>query len=196
MYEKLLVPLDGSQLAEAAIPHAEEMARKFGSEVVFIHVSPSVKGVLDAHEGPTDFRAPFPNYWARNWAPLPPTSGAPPASPQPPVQRDEEWKVYVDQQEDRIRAEARDYLLEAGRSLSQSGIKLTPVVVFGKDADEIIDYAKGQGVDLIVMSTHGRSGIGRWFAGSVAERVLRGASVPVLLVRCMECSDSPDQMRA
>jgi nucleotide-binding universal stress UspA family protein len=50
-------------------------------------------------------------------------------------------------------------------------------------ADAILNYAEANGVDLIAMSTHGRSGIGRWLLGSVADRVVHGSQVPVLLVR-------------
>ena len=50
-------------------------------------------------------------------------------------------------------------------------------------ANAILDYADHNGVDLIAMSTHGRSGIGRWLMGSVADKVVHGAKMPVLLVR-------------
>jgi nucleotide-binding universal stress UspA family protein len=67
--------------------------------------------------------------------------------------------------------------------LSEQGIRVTPVVQTGSAAESIIDYASAEGVDLIVMSTHGRSGVQRWVYGSVADKVLRGATCPVLLVR-------------
>lgn len=187
MYKKILVPLDGSELAASALPHAEEIARKFGSEVVLLAVAPEVKAVLDASSKSRDVLNPLPPYWAQGMATR--TTGEPPAP-----QNDDERKLYIDQQEDRIRSEARGYLLEAAHDLTQNGVKVTPVVQFGKPADDIIDYVKSNDVDLIVMSTHGRGGVGRWFAGSVAERVLRGASVPILLVRCAECADTPKQM--
>jgi nucleotide-binding universal stress UspA family protein len=53
----------------------------------------------------------------------------------------------------------------------------------GRVAETIIDYANRHSVDLIIMATHGRSGLSRWAYGSVADKVLRGADVPVLLVR-------------
>jgi len=56
-------------------------------------------------------------------------------------------------------------------------------VCFGRPADEILTFVGEVGADLIAMSTHGRSGISRWVFGSVADRVLRGATCPVLLVR-------------
>lgn len=187
MYKKILVPLDGSELAASALPHAEEIARKFGSEVILMSVAPEVKTVLDVKGEASDLLNPLPPYWAQGMAAR--TTG------EPNVPRsDDDLTLYIDQQEDRIRAEVRSYLLQAAHSLTENGVKITPVVQFGKAADGLIDYAKNNGVDLIVMSTHGRGGIGRWFAGSVAERVLRGASVPILLVRCAECADVPKQM--
>ena len=56
-------------------------------------------------------------------------------------------------------------------------------VVEGNAADAIVDYAGKNDIDLIIMATHGRSGIGRWALGSVADRVVRHANAPVLLVR-------------
>jgi nucleotide-binding universal stress UspA family protein len=74
-------------------------------------------------------------------------------------------------------------LQNQARQFAAEGIRVTPVVQSGSAAESIIDYASAEGVDLIVMSTHGRSGIQRWVYGSVADKVLRGATCPVLLVR-------------
>jgi nucleotide-binding universal stress UspA family protein len=57
----------------------------------------------------------------------------------------------------------------------------------GKVAESIADYATKNGVDLIIIATHGRSGVSRWVWGSVADRVLRSACVPVLMVRAPGC---------
>ena len=80
--------------------------------------------------------------------------------------------------------EADAYLANAVRKLKAKGLTVHKAAVEpGAIADTIIDFARDAGVDCIVMSTHGRSGLGRWVYGSVADRVLRGAGVPVLLVR-------------
>ena len=65
----------------------------------------------------------------------------------------------------------------------QAGLNVTRLSTDGDVAAEIIDRSKTMGADLIALGTHGRSGVSRWVLGSVAERVLRHASVPVLLVR-------------
>jgi nucleotide-binding universal stress UspA family protein len=69
------------------------------------------------------------------------------------------------------------------QQLAAAGIRATPVVQVGNPAAAIVDYAGAHGVDLIVMTTHGRSGVGRLVFGSVADKVLRSAACPVLLVR-------------
>jgi nucleotide-binding universal stress UspA family protein len=56
-------------------------------------------------------------------------------------------------------------------------------ILIGRPADRLADYADNNNVDLILMATHGRSGVSRWVRGSVADRILRAASVPVLMIR-------------
>ena len=80
-------------------------------------------------------------------------------------------------------AAARDYLNAIKEKLLKKGITAHSEVVTGSLGEKIIDCAGGKGVDLITMSTHGHSGIGRWLLGSVADKVLHAADRPVLLVR-------------
>jgi len=67
--------------------------------------------------------------------------------------------------------------------LTRKGIKARSVVETGQPAERIIEYANEEDVDLIALSTHGRSGMGRWLFGSVADKVVHGSEKPVLLVR-------------
>ncbi len=89
--------------------------------------------------------------------------------------------------EETMRAEANMYLKRLATSLTDRGFKVSAVQ---KDdlgvANAILDYADHNGIELIAMSTHGRSGIGRWLLGSVADKVVHGAQAPVLLVRSEE----------
>lgn len=79
---------------------------------------------------------------------------------------------------------AHRYLASLVENLKQQGFRATLTVKTGQQVPaEIIDVAKEKGVDLIVMSTHGRSGFTRWFVGSVALRVLTHAETPILLLR-------------
>lgn len=79
---------------------------------------------------------------------------------------------------------AEQYLRGLAQELQQKGFRASATVKTGQQvAAEIIDFAKESGADLIVMCTHGRSGITRWVVGSVANRVLVRAETPILLIR-------------
>ncbi len=82
--------------------------------------------------------------------------------------------------------ESEDYLRGIAARLSEAGLECSINVRQGDVADEILRFCEEAECDLIVMSTHGRSGLGRWVYGSIADRVLRYAEVPVLLVRATE----------
>jgi len=84
---------------------------------------------------------------------------------------------------------AHGYLDSVGRRLKAMGIEVHKAIAVGDAADSLVAYASEQGVDLIVMATHGRSGWKRLVLGSVAERVLRAAGQPVLLVRTPSAGD-------
>jgi nucleotide-binding universal stress UspA family protein len=142
MYRRILVPLDGSELAEAALRHARDIAASSLAEIVLVRVPVNV--LYDA------------------------SAVAPPAS----------ILMY-----DYVRTEARTYLERVEAELKANGFKATSEVSEGLVADAILDCAERTHADLIIMSTHGRSGVARWLLGSVAEKIVRGAQVPVLIVR-------------
>lgn len=125
MFGTVLVPLDGSELAEAALPYAKAIAEKTGAVLHLVRVVP-----IDA----------------------------------PPDEA----------------AEAREYL---SRLVGRLSDRVQLSVRYGHPAAEIIDLAQELADPAIVMTTHGRGGVGRWLYGSVADRVVRGAGVPVLLIR-------------
>ncbi len=83
----------------------------------------------------------------------------------------------------RVQRDLIEYLRVVARKLEPVAADVWLAVRYGHPADEILAFVADVGADLIVMSTHGRSGIGRWVFGSVADRVLRRATCPVLLVR-------------
>jgi len=84
--------------------------------------------------------------------------------------------------EEIAKADAADYLSTVAGGLKQEIAGLQTTVLWGKPADEILDYVGNKQVDIIIMSTHGRSGVSRWVFGSVADRVIRHSPVPVLVV--------------
>jgi len=91
--------------------------------------------------------------------------------------------------EDEVTAEV------AGR-LSRSGLQVTRVTAQGEPAAQIIEQSQAEGIDLVVLGTHGRSGLSRWMLGSVAERVLRSLAVPLLVVRAGAPTDGGNSGRA
>ncbi len=142
MYKKILVPLDGSEIANKALDQAEKLARVFDSEIVLFQVVPFM-----------------------------PIYGSPELVT--PLIIDEKQKELAER-----------YLSQLAEDLKMKGFKVRAVVRTGQQvAVEIIDFAKEEGVDLIVMCTHGRSGISRWVLGSIALKVLTRAETPILLIR-------------
>jgi nucleotide-binding universal stress UspA family protein len=86
-----------------------------------------------------------------------------------------------------VERDAENYLEKISRQLNQAGIKAQSKIITGKAAESLADYIHEGNFDLIIMATHGRSGISRWIYGSVADRLLRSSSIPVLLVRPPGC---------
>jgi nucleotide-binding universal stress UspA family protein len=158
LYNKILVPLDGSELAECVFPHVESIAKGCGvSNVVFVRVvEPSY---LPAATGVA-------------WGGMFTEADA--------------AKVRKDEDK-RNKTAAKQYLNDIIKRSKYDGATLKAEVIVGKPADSIAEYAEKKGVDLIVIATHGRSGISRWAYGSVADKVLRSACVPVLMVRAPGC---------
>lgn len=145
---KLLVPLDGSDLAERALEPALALAAAVQSDVLLLRV---VVG-----------REPLPESMT-------------PAGDQA--------KAALEAATSREVAEAEAYLQRIYTSRNNQHLFFDVQSTDGDIADAIVSYADSHGVDLIVMSSHGRSGLGRWFHGSVAEKVLRGADCATLIVR-------------
>ncbi|GIW08026.1 MAG: universal stress protein [Dehalococcoidia bacterium] len=146
MYDPILLTLDGSELAELAIPHAVAMAKQFGARLIVLRVVPPVVQPLDVDYG---LSAPY-GY------------------------------------EKIIEAEtqgAAEYLANVVKSFEAEGLTVETVTPLGEPATAILETAHDRGAKLIVMATHGRSGFRRLVFGSVADRVLREAETPVLLVR-------------
>ena len=134
----ILVPLDGSILAESALAPAVDLAREHGATLVLLRAA-------EAHTRPM-------------------------ADP-------------IEAQVQTVRG-AEDYLAGLRGRVTQAGIAgVETSVWYGPPAEAIVEAARFRGADLIVMSSHGRTGLGRLVLGSVAETVLRATRVPILLIR-------------
>ncbi|MBI5930711.1 MAG: universal stress protein [Chloroflexi bacterium] len=89
------------------------------------------------------------------------------------------------------RDEIKRYLIAIRNDLRSQGVKVRGHIINGRDpAYNIINYVRGEGADLVVMSSHGRTGLAKFFFGSVASKVMQGLDVPVLLVH----PDKPDEI--
>jgi nucleotide-binding universal stress UspA family protein len=83
--------------------------------------------------------------------------------------------------------EAKNYLEKTKRKFQKPGLNIRTELLNGQASDSLADYAKKEVFDLIIMATHGRGGISRWAFGSVADRVMRSVTTPVLMVRAPGC---------
>ena len=144
---QILVPLDGSPLAEQVLPCAMALSRGLGAELVLlgaVSIPPDTEEILD--------RA----------------------------------GVRADALLEELRAEATEHLCQVVDELRDRGMEARHVIQKGPAAEAIVRYAEQMDVRQIVMATHGYNGPNRWTHGSVAERVVQSASVPVLLMRVKE----------
>ena len=154
MYQKIMVPLDGSELAECVLPHVEAFIKDFPVATVAL-----VK-VLKPEA-------------------LPVHGGAYAVSPAELEKRDQ-YRQRLDADK---KGAAEDYLEKMKARLDSSGVEVRPEVLSGKVADSLKQYAEENQVDLIIIGTHGRSGVSRWVWGSTADRMLRSANIPILMIR-------------
>ncbi|MFC2050106.1 universal stress protein [Chloroflexota bacterium] len=90
-----------------------------------------------------------------------------------------DWRKFVKA----MHNAGEDYLKNIAERLIGKGIKTTFEVITGDPADKIVEYANDKKASLIAMSTHGRTGLSRWVLGSIADKVLHGGRIPILLVR-------------
>jgi nucleotide-binding universal stress UspA family protein len=143
MFDSLLVPLDGSSLAECVLPHAAKIARASDSKIYFLRV-------LDPLGAATRPRTvdPF------------------------------DWQIR--------KAEAESYLKKVASRFDDVGLRSHTEVLEGKAAENIIDFAHANRIDLIIMSSHGQSGISGWNVSSVVQKVILRAQTSIMIVRAYQ----------
>jgi nucleotide-binding universal stress UspA family protein len=142
VFKKVVVPLDGSDVAESALEIIRRVIGE-GSEVVLLRVIEPPDNFVSAQISPDMLR----------------------------------------KAEQLAASESNKYLAGVAARLQAKGVNTRGEVVWGRAAEGIVDYAQTKQADLIIISTHGRSGLGRLAFGSVADKVIRTASLPVLVVR-------------
>ena len=179
MYKRILVPLDGSKLAECALSHVEEIAKCCGSdEVILVSVTERVRLSLDSNMTMVTF-GDYGDYPVRTDSLL-----GIEAQGHSEVRQPIELKPgYFGKKE----KQAQKYLDRIKQRLEAKGITIKTAVLSGKPAEEITNYASYRDCDLIIIASHGRSGISRWAYGSVAEKVFRSSCAPIMMVRAPGC---------
>jgi nucleotide-binding universal stress UspA family protein len=85
------------------------------------------------------------------------------------------------------KVEARDYMAKMGNNLKKQGFTVETVTIEGRPEEQILKYVEDNHADLIIITTHGRSGPSRWIFGSVADKIMRHAVVPVMMVAPAGC---------
>ena len=145
MFEKILVCLDGSDLAEQVLPYATEIARRFRSKLILLEVAATPSAVVEPTTG--YYRAPSPKALARR--------------------------------ED----EASEYLAEVTARLKGEDLEVEYLTQPGSPGRTIVNFAEDNGIGLIALATHGRSGIGRITFGSVADFVMKSSGLLNLVIR-------------
>lgn len=152
MFEKILLPLDGSAMAERCIPHAIEFARIFNSKILVLHVLESeISAEQIVHTEPLN--------WQLHKA---------------------KADLYLHKIANQIRLLLN--LPEMDDELDCEG-RVTVTMLEGKVAEDIVDFAQKEDIDLLVISSHGSSGLSRWNLNSVTTKVVNLIYKPVLIIR-------------
>lgn len=142
MFNHILVPLDGSRLAETVLPHLVALASAFGARATLLRV------VEQEPSGQT-----------RSVDPM-------------------DWRIS--------RAQSKAYLDEQANLLAESGLEVETALLEGQPAERIVEYAHAERADLILVSSHGRSGLSRWNISSVVQKIILQARTSIMIVRAYQ----------
>jgi len=156
LFETIVLPLDGSEPSESAIPYAAALAELTSAPIVVIHVLEEMHPVFDARRGEV---------------------------------------VWISPDQSRVELEAPELLAEPIGRLRNDGLTVRAVFRLGDPDAEILAEVERWPAPLIVMASHGRGGLKRLLLGSVADRVVREAPAPVLVVPAASPSEQPVRVR-
>ena len=152
MFNKILVPLDGSKLAEKALPYADEMAIHFGANITLFHSGAT--GETTKHN---------------------------------------EMQAYLNKTSAEMEKRIANAFANKSKPKAQVDTAITGTTGFiNNAAAEILSYADTGNIDMIIMGTHGRTGVTRWMLGDTANKVARAFTCPILLIRAV--TEVPDDI--
>ena len=147
MFDSILVPLDGSLLAEGVLPHAIALARAFNAKITLLRV-------LDKNQ----------------------------ACESPQMFDLLNWQIY--------KTEAKLYLEKIGSRLQKSGLQAQELVLEGLVAETITDYSQSHGMKLVILSSHGHTGLSQWGISSITQKIIFSAPTSVLIIRAHQPASS------
>ncbi len=145
MFESILVPLDGSPLAECVLPHAVALSRAFDAELILLRVLERPEAADGSRS--TDLLG---------------------------------WHIR--------QAEAASYLDSIRAQLEEMGFKVDREILSGRPAERITAFARERQVGLIILSSHGQSGLSGWNISGVVQKIILQACIPVMIVRAYQSS--------
>ncbi|MFC1912203.1 universal stress protein [Chloroflexota bacterium] len=153
MYQKIVVPLDGSKLAECVLPHTRTLLKACdgSAEVLFVQAVKPL--VIPYGRGETKVAS---------------------------MEQLQAFGVHN-------KADAEKYLKEIVTRFRKEDINARAEIIYGRAAEALSDFIAQNNIDLVIMATHGRSGVSRWVWGSVADRLLSSVCAPIFLVRAPDC---------
>lgn len=162
---RILIPLDGSEFSGQILGVVRKFFAASGCELVLLHIGGTTEGYTGLPPRPAAAEVSIDMY----------ATG-----------RDAEFAahpIYETQEEDSKLAALQDELEPVAQTLRAAGYPVTVQAHLGNAAEGILAHADANQIDLVAMTTHGRSGISRLIFGSVAEHVVRHATIPVLVLR-------------
>ncbi len=168
MFDKVIVPLDGSKLGEGALAYARPLARGLGAKIELLRIIESARQEASPAEQVYAFGQ---------------DAGAGLSVPAAGAASELPHHQYLDQVLAGLRSSAQDYLDGVAAPMRDTGLAVTGTVREGNPAAEIVAEAEKEPDSVVTMSTHGRAGIARWALGSVADKVLHTSSRPLMTVR-------------
>ncbi len=183
MYNKVIVPLDGSKLAEVALPHLEEIARGCSiPEILLVSVTEEIKGDITKAVAVEDTSS-------REFH-MTPVKGEP--LPLGSTHMGQTGMIFSANSSQltpmptrlgRMAKTAWNYLAKVSKQLEEKGLRTNINILVGNPAEQIVRFAKEQKADLIIMASRGKSGFSRWDMGNIADKVLRATDIPVVLIK-------------
>jgi nucleotide-binding universal stress UspA family protein len=176
MYKRVIVPLDGSDLAEEALPHLQEIASGCRiPEIILVSVTEPLAARV------------------RRQTSTLAVDGHVPTSSRPPTLGNSTFGVVYTPDLSALASmptglgkmgkTAFLYLTRVAARLDKAGLKASTAVLVGNPAEEILRFARNQEADLIVIASRGKSGFSRWDLGNVADKIIRGSETPVFVVK-------------